>query len=265
MNTSTTRHLPTHFQGVARRIVLALGLLAGVFGGVSTAWAAGGDTWQEEVLLHDGQTMLVERSQTYGGRSEIGQSAPVADQTMRFTVPKGQQTIVWHDPFESESGPSGLRLLAVHVKDGKPYVVAEPLQCQSYNKWGRPNPPYVIFQWKRNNWQRIGLEALPPEFSTMNVSQRTARMWARDRNGTTLTAKEIQTENATNQPQYRSILREPVSSDALCRLQFTNGKGRWLGADWFSEEPNMASCKRVCEQKDFTAGTCPCKQFFKEE
>ncbi|NBX20864.1 MAG: hypothetical protein EBR58_05565 [Betaproteobacteria bacterium] len=230
MNTSTTSHLLTHFRDIARRIVLALGLVASAFTGVSAAWAAGGDTWQEEVLLHDGQTMLVERNQTYGGRSEIGQSAPVADQTMRFTVPKGQQTIVWHDPFESESGPSGLRLLAVHVKDGRPYVVAEPLQCQSYNKWGRPNPPYLFFKWTANNWQRIDIEALPVEFNTLNITHRTARRWAREHNGTTLTATEIQAENATNQPQYRSILREPMPSEQILSMcdELVNYKGYWI-------------------------------------
>jgi len=203
--------------------LLAIALMMCLWAGFGSAWAAGGNTWQEEVLLHDGQIMLVERSQTYGGQSEIGQSAPVADHTIQFMVPSGQQTIVWTSPFDREVGRSSLNLLAVHVKDRTPYVVAEPNLCLSYNKWGRPNPPYVIFQWSSNEWQRIGIEALPPEFSTMNVSQRTARMWARDRNGTTLTAKEIQAENATNQPQYRSILREPMTT-GRCPQYFASPK-----------------------------------------
>jgi len=256
---------PTNFTVLLRRL-LAIVLLMSLWTGFSPAWAAGGNTWQEEVLLHDGQIMLVERSQTYGGQSEIGQSAPVADHTIQFMVPSGQQTIVWTSPFDREVGRSSLRLLAVHVKDKTPYVVAEPNLCLSYNKWGRPNPPYVIFQWSSNEWQRIGIEALPPEFSTMNVSQRTARMWARDRNGTTLTAKEIQAENATNQPQYRSILREPLSNGgSSCRLEFTNRKGLWLGADWFSGHRDLQSCNALCKREDFSEATCPCKQFFKEE
>ena len=39
---------------------------AGLFG-------IGGDSWKEDVLLHDGKKLIVERSQTYGGRHEIGQ------------------------------------------------------------------------------------------------------------------------------------------------------------------------------------------------
>jgi hypothetical protein len=34
----------------------------------------GGESWQEEVLLHDGQKLIVERAQTRGGNHEIGQT-----------------------------------------------------------------------------------------------------------------------------------------------------------------------------------------------
>ncbi|CAM8667287.1 hypothetical protein MCEZEM1_02088 [Comamonadaceae bacterium] len=193
--------------------LFALGFLVTLNAGAEgvAVSSSGSDAWREEVLLHDGQKMVIERSQTYGGRSEIGQDAPVADHTVRFIVPKGQQTIEWNSPFDREIGRTSLRLLAVHVKDGMAYVATEPNLCQSYDKWGRPNPPYVFFKWEANGWQRIGMEALPAEFSTMNVSQRLSRMWAKDRSGTTLTASQIQTENVNNQPQRRSIMREPMA------------------------------------------------------
>jgi hypothetical protein len=38
---------------------------AGLFG-------LGGTSWKEEVLLHDGSTILVDRSVVRGGRHEIG-------------------------------------------------------------------------------------------------------------------------------------------------------------------------------------------------
>ena len=53
---------------------------AGLFG-------FGDPSWKEEVLLHDGSKIVVERSQSYGGRHEIGQSSPVKEQTITFTVP----------------------------------------------------------------------------------------------------------------------------------------------------------------------------------
>lgn len=216
----TTEKLPPRPspKAAARRWLVALSLLAGLLTGVQTSLASGlgGDSWQEEVLLHDGRKTTIERSQTYGGRGEIGQDAPVATHTVRFNIANGQ-TVTWTSPFDGEIGRTSLRLLAMHVKDGTAYVVTEPNLCLSYNKWGRPNPPYVIFRWQGDSWQRIGLEALPPEFNSMNVSHRIARMWAKDRNGTTLTAAQIQAENATNQPPYRAILREPVAASPCPR------------------------------------------------
>jgi hypothetical protein len=250
-------------KATVRRWLVALSLLAGLITCVQTSLASGlgGDSWQEEVLLHDGRKTTIERSQTYGGRGEIGQDVPVATHTVRFNIADGQ-TITWTSPFDGEIGPASLRLLAMHVKDGTAYVVAEPNLCLSYNKWGRPNPPYVIFRWQGDSWQRIGLEALPPEFNSMNVSHRIARMWAKDRNGTTLTAAQIQAENATNQPQYRAILREAVAYDPSCIPMVTNGKGLWRAQAWFSGKPNLEACLAGCKRENFDEITCPCNQFF---
>jgi hypothetical protein len=78
-NFQTLRSL---LRAAAGRALLAVGLIVGLTacagGG---ALGLGGDTWQEEVLLHDGRKMVVERSQTYGGRREIGQDLPVKEHT----------------------------------------------------------------------------------------------------------------------------------------------------------------------------------------
>lgn len=42
-------------------LVLTLGVSMSPYG-------FGGDSWKEEVLLHDGSKMIVERSQSYGAR-----------------------------------------------------------------------------------------------------------------------------------------------------------------------------------------------------
>ncbi len=36
----------------------------------------GGDSWKEEVLLHDGSKIVVERMVKRGGRHEVGQKPP---------------------------------------------------------------------------------------------------------------------------------------------------------------------------------------------
>ena len=207
-------NLRSLLQTTTRRALLTVGLVLGLSACIGTAGAAGagGDTWQEEVLLHDGQRMVIERSQTYGGRSEPGQSGPIADHTIRFIVPKGQQTITWNSPYDHDIGRTSFFLLAVHVKDQVPYVVAEPNLCLSYNKWGRPNPPYVIFKWEANGWQRIGMDALPTEFTTTNVIRSIQQVQARQWSGLGVIKAEkvAQINGVAETAQYRSILREAM-------------------------------------------------------
>ena len=128
-----------------------------------------GDSWKEEVLLHDGQKIVIKRSQTYGGRSEIGQSAPIKEHNIEFTLPNTGKVIKWMSEYGEDLGRTNFNLLAVHVLNAVPYIVVEPNLCLSYNKWGRPNPPYVIFKYDASAWQRITLQALPAEFKTVNV------------------------------------------------------------------------------------------------
>ena len=107
---------------------------AGLFG-------FGGDSWKEEVLLHDGSKIIAKRSLSYGGRREIGQGAPIKEQTISFTLPNSDKTITWSSEYSEDVGRANFNLLALHVLKGTPYIVTEPNLCLSYNKWGRPNPP----------------------------------------------------------------------------------------------------------------------------
>ncbi len=187
-------------------LALSLNACAGPFG-------VGGDSWKEEVLLHDGQKMVVERSQTYGGRSEPGQSGPIREHSIRFTVPGTSRIVTWTSEYGEDIGRTNFNLLAVHVKDGTPYLVVEPNLCQSYNKWGRPNPPYVFFKLEGDGWQRIPLEQFPAEFTTINValSIRGAELKSMLR-ANLVAADTIKEMNAhREQPEYKTILREPLS------------------------------------------------------
>jgi len=191
----------------------ALLLLAGVSLHVHAGlFGSGGDSWKEEVLLHDGQKMIVERSQTYGGRSEPGQSGPIAEHSIRFTVPGASRFITWTSEYSEDIGRTNFNLLAVHVKDGIPYLVVEPNLCLSYNKWGRPNPPFVYFKFVDEAWQRIPLEQLPAEFETINVVRNTL---GRDSELLVsmgfVPSEKVAEMNRTKTREYKSILREPVS------------------------------------------------------
>jgi hypothetical protein len=152
--------------GLSTACVLTVALVA-----CATSTANGADSWKEEVLLHDGQKIIVERSQTYKGRSEPGQPAPIGEHTIRFALPGSGKQITWVSEYGEDIGRANFYLKALHVKSGVPFVIAEPNLCLAYNKWGRPNPPYVVFQHDGNAWQRIAFETLPPEFKTINVVQ----------------------------------------------------------------------------------------------
>lgn len=137
----------------------------------ATMTACGNSTsWKEEVLLHDGKRLIVERSMSYDpkGNREIGQSAPKSEETLQFTLPGNSQNISWKSDFGQEL-QDNLDLLALEIADGKPYIVTIPSRCHAYNKWGRPNPPYVFFKHDGQVWQRIPIAELPKEVTRANV------------------------------------------------------------------------------------------------
>jgi len=174
----------------------------------------GGTSWKEEVLLHDGQKIIAERSQTYGGRSEPGQSGPIKEHTISFTLPGANKAITWTSEYGEDLGRTNFNLLAVHVLNGTPYIVASPNLCLSYNKWGRPNPPYVFFKYDGNAWQRISLEQLPAEFKTLNVA---TNVIGRDVETLVslglVSAEKIKEVNRSSAPEFKTILREALPKE----------------------------------------------------
>lgn len=180
-------------------------------------------SWKEEVLLHDGQKLIVERSQTYGGRHEIGQKPPVKEQKLTFTLPGTNRSITWKSEYSEDVGRANLNLLALHVLNGTPYIVAEPNLCLAYNKWGRPNPPYVFLKYDDKAWQRIPLSEFPVEFKDINVVINT-RGYEEDKNIkqgeiSAATVRELNS-SLTRYPnahaEYGTIVRKPLASSHLC-------------------------------------------------
>jgi hypothetical protein len=167
--------------------------------------------WQEEVLLHNGSRIIVERSQGYGGRHEVGQSAPVKEQKITFSLPGTKQKITWINEYGKDIGRANFELLALHILKGTPYIVTTPRLCLSYNKWGRPNPPYVIFKYSDAAWKRIPLEELPAEFTTLNLTIETKGYEEKLVGQGLVSAKKVRgLNNNLSQPEYKTILREPL-------------------------------------------------------
>jgi len=227
--------------------------------------------WKEEVLLHDGQTMMVDRSIYRGGRHELGQESPISEETLRFTPPGTRKSIHWKSEFDPNIGVAGLGLLAVDIVNGTPYIVTEPRLCIAYNKWGRPNPPYIFFKYKydEGRWQQIALTNFPLEISKFNVvmSIQERKIKAEALATGFITVDTIKKFNKQlDQKEYQYILREPIPQRNFgCPELVTNGKGRWLGIDWFSSEPSYEACLDVCNRQRFSGEYCPCDRLFKNK
>lgn len=225
----------------------------------------GGDSWQEEVLLHDGSKMVITRSQTYGGSHEIGQPPPIKEHTVTFTLPNTDKTISWTSEYEEDIGRTNFYLLAVHVLNGTPYIVAEPNLCLSYNKWGRPNPPYVFFRYDGKAWQHIPLEDVPAEFQSINVA---LDILGREVENLVslgfVSSEQIKEFNRhIIRPQYTTILRRPYSEAAgTCSEMIRTHEG-WEGTGFFQHQPSYEACRKYCERKGVSQRECPCETLFK--
>lgn len=212
-----------------------LGLLLAIAATMSAcAGFLGGTSWKEEVLLHDGQKIIVERAQSYGGRREIGQTAPVKEHTITFNLPSSGRAISWTSEYGADVGRANFNLLALHILNSTPYLVVEPNLCLSYNKWGRPNPPYVIFKHDGKEWQRIPFSELPVEFKAINLIVNNGReedIKAYERKAGFVTWKNVNEINSSlTQPEYKTILREALPQERINQMceERVLYKGSWI-------------------------------------
>lgn len=239
----STRLLKTlHTTILTLTMGMSMNADAGLFG-------FGGDSWKEEVLLHDGQKIILQRSQSYGGRHEIGQSSSVKEHSIDFTLPGTNKRITWTSEYGEDLGRTNFNLLAVHVLNGTAYIVVEPNLCLSYNKWGRPNPPYVLLKHDKNAWQRIAMEILPPDFKTLNVVINNSRIndinGAASKTGYVLAEDVGKINSSLRQPEYKTILREavPTSGGIASCEELVHYKCGWGAPGEFNKKYFERICK----------------------
>lgn len=197
---------------------------AGLFG-------LGGTSWKEEVLLHDGSKIVVKRTLDRGGRHEIGQRSGATNETLTFAMPNANQVVIWEDKRSDDIGSSNFNLLMLEILDGTAYLVTSPMGCLSYNKWGRPNPPYVVFKYRGKEWKRIALEELPVELKTPNLVISSPDDAAEKASNGVVSAETIRSLNGTaSQPEYRTILRKPLPQERLDQMceERVLYKGSWI-------------------------------------
>lgn len=205
----------------------------------------GGTSWQEEVLLHDGSKLVVDRSVMRGGRHEIGQRPSYVQQAMTFTHPTTGKQVVWEDNATPDLGNSNFLLMALDIYREMVYLVASPMGCLAYNKWGRPNPPYVVFRYGSNAWERVPLEELPLERTALNLifsspDTEVERLGKRFVDAATI--KRIVSEYP--QPEYSTILRETVKDGGITSCEvLVHYKCGWGGPGEF----NRKYFERICK------------------
>ena len=256
----SNKHWLSKFIGTIG-LILTLGISmnaeAGLFG-------FGGTSWKEEVLLHDGSKVIVDRSVERGGRHEIGQRPSYTKQNLSFTHPTTGKSITWEDKATEDLGTSSFLPMALDIYQGAVYLVASPMGCLSYNKWGRPNPPYVVFRHSGKTWERVPLQELPLKTRTPNLissspDTEVERLGKRFVDAETI--RRIASE--LRQPENKRILREAMTNaGGRCIKTDFYGKAGWLSPDWFADQPSLEACLRFCDSKKIDTEACPCKVTF---
>lgn len=194
--------------------LLAISLM--ILGGGMSACAMGGASWKEEVLLHDGKKLIVERWVVRKGRHEPFQRPTIGEQSLSFAFPSTHQRVRWKDEYSEDLGSANFLPMMLGIDNDVAYLVASPLGCLSYNKWGRPNPPYVVFKFQGGDWKRIALQELPAKYKTPNLIISSPDDAAKKAGVNLISAEMVSRINnapvaaGSEQPQYKTILREPM-------------------------------------------------------
>ena len=192
------------------RLVTTISLVL-ILGVSMSAYGFGGDSWKEEVLLHDGSALIVSRSQSYGGRHEIGQAVPIAEHKISFTVPGTHETVIWKTERDPQTNQAILILLALDVIRGVPYIATHPAGSIAYKQWGSPNPPYIFFKYDGRGWQRIATEEVPAEFKNINVVINTLAHGKQFSSQGLVSAAMVKKLNSSlTQEEYKTIVRTPL-------------------------------------------------------
>lgn len=207
--------------GVKNKIQMTnwlLGISLITLGAGMSACAMGGKmNWKEEVLLHDGSKIIADRHYNLGGYPGLESHNRIAlDETVIFNLPN-RKAITWKTDFRnSVPEPNSLNHFRFDIVNGVPYLATYPADCIAYNKWGRPNPPQILFKYENDQWKRITLAELPSVLvgTTANVivgspDERILKPF--------YTVEGVNAENHNiSTPEYKTILREPVKgSDAV--------------------------------------------------
>lgn len=125
-------------------------------------------SWDEDVLLANGQLLSVHRTVTYG-RDEWGRPGrgPLKEQTIRFA--RDGHTVEWKN---NDRWPIIYMPVILDFVGGMPVVVMPLHRWGPCNKYGFPPEGLAAFGYKQGRWGRIATASLLNELK-VNLLQRT--------------------------------------------------------------------------------------------
>lgn len=155
-------------------------------------------------------------------------------------------------------------MIRFDVVHGIPYLATYPAGCIAYNKWGRPDPPQILFKYENEQWKRITVAELPSELIGMSANV----IVGTPASSLLKSFYTVEGVNAKNAPistvEYKTILREPVKGVwSGCPDMVSDGNGGWIGRDWFTDQPSLEACLKYCEHRKIGAQYCLCNSIFK--
>lgn len=118
--------------------------------------------WKEEVRLHDGRLIIVERSRVMSGPREPFRSATVGKWTLAFENPDKPGKKI---SFDAHGGAAPMLLGFI---GGVPYVAINPRRGDAQYYYNCPHPPYIFFRYD-GEWKRIELREFPRELVNRNL------------------------------------------------------------------------------------------------
>jgi len=121
--------------------------------------------WQEEALLDDGQSVMVQREVIFSGprlpwESKRGQSEWV----LRF-----------HDPADSNRrfeyrSPGGLAPAAIFFINGHAHVIGNTWRGDAVTYYDCPSPPYVVHRYQDGRWKQVQFAQVPRSVKLLNLA-----------------------------------------------------------------------------------------------
>ena len=120
-------------------------------------------TWQEEVKLLDGRTIVVEQMKTCEGAYTGGNYADciARESWVTINLPElSAKPIVWHEH---------LFAIIVNIYNGKLFVVGSAPTQREYKFYGDDKPLYISFIWENDHWKRIPFNEIPTAIYDTNM------------------------------------------------------------------------------------------------